>query len=324
MIGDVKTMVLTTAASNRAAVALNRIINLGESFSAAATAVGTSRRTILKYLALKGIKIFKNKQGRYEVIRSPAQKIREFLDLMLVEKYSATKAAKELNTTVNTMSKQMLPDMSGKNQPIIVKTGNSWTPNFLGVREYSMTLYGSLIALNDNVQGRGQQAGPRAKQDDADQDYADIWWQVDFNSFESTLPIQKVGEFWKPDIMDFLRKTLETPTIQNQTLATKFLGNASVNTHATAGNRIVGGQMALSRLEEFLQRYHIRMSPYVNVGVEPVAGLVVPITFVSMADFAQIQNQTATGVFNVMYLTKTAMNNYPIPVSFKYDLQDEQ
>ena len=54
-------MVLTVAASNRAAVALNRIINLGESFSAAATAVGTSRRSILKYLALNGIKILKNK-----------------------------------------------------------------------------------------------------------------------------------------------------------------------------------------------------------------------------------------------------------------------
>ncbi len=324
MIGGSRIMVLTAAASNRAAVALDRIINIGESFSAAATAVGTSRRTILKYLALKGIKIFKNPKGRYEVIRTPAQKVREFLDLMLVNKYSASKSAKALKTTVSTMSNQMLPDMSGKNLPIIVKTGNSWTPNFLGVREYSMTLHGSLIALNDSVQGRGAQQGPKAQQGNADPEYADIWWQLDLNNFESTLPIGMVGEFWKADIMDYLRKLLETPSVKNQTLATKFLGNASVNTHATSNNRVAAGQMQLTRLEEFLQRYHIRMSPHVSVGVEPVSGLIVPITFVSMADFSSVQSQTAAGVFNVMYLTQANLNTYPISVSFKYDLQDEQ
>lgn len=322
MIDGWNNMVLTAAASTRAAVAVNRMINLGESMSAAAIAVGTSKRTIFKYLLLNGIKLIK-KNRRYEIVRTPNQKVREFLEQMITHRHSATKAATNLKTTVSTMSKQMLPNMSGKNLPIIVKKGNNWTPNFLGVREYSMTLHGHLIALNENIQGRGGQHGPNADKRKADAEYADIWWQVDFNSFESTLPINMVGTFWREDIMNYLRKVLETAKINNPVLATKFLGNAAVNTHATTNNRIKGGKMPLTKLEDFLQRYHIRMSPAVSVGVEPVAGLVVPITFISVSDFSKIQKQTAAGVWNVMYLTKTEINTYPIQVSFKYDLQDE-
>ena len=43
--------------------------------------------------------------------------------------------------------------------PVIIKEGNSWTPNFVGVREYSMTLHGQLLGFNDSVQGRGVLAG---------------------------------------------------------------------------------------------------------------------------------------------------------------------
>ena len=314
-------MVLTKAASNRAAVAISRMINLGESLTSAARAVATSRRTVFKYAKAHGIKLIKKKK-RWVVVRTPSQKIREFLELMLTNKYSAAKAAKSLHTTVETMKKQKLPDMSGKLLPIIVKKGNNWTPNFLGVREYSMTLYGGLIGVNNRRQGRGHQAGPKAKKDNADDEYADIWWQVDFNSFKSTLPINFAGSYWSGHIMDYLRKLLETPKIKNSTLATKFLGNPTVNTHAVSNNRIKGGQMLLTKLEDFTERYDMKMT-HGQYGIEPVAGLVVPITFVSVADFPKIQKQQAAGSWAIMYLTKSELNVYPIKVLFKYDLSSE-
>ena len=50
-------MVLTEGASNRAAIAILRVISLGESFSAAAKAVGTTRRTMLNYVSQNEVPI---------------------------------------------------------------------------------------------------------------------------------------------------------------------------------------------------------------------------------------------------------------------------
>jgi len=140
---------------------VNRVLTLGDSFTAAAKATSTTVATMKRWLADNSVSI-SNQSGRWVINRSPAQKIPEFLELIWNGE-SATSAARTVNSTVNTMSNQMLPDDSGVQRPIIVKVGNNWTPNFIGVRDYSMTLHGSLIGLNDAVQGRGQQAGPDAQ-----------------------------------------------------------------------------------------------------------------------------------------------------------------
>jgi len=316
-------MPLSSDAANRAAVAVARVIANGESFSAAARAVGTSLRTIKLFLRENRIGMERNQAGRWEIIRTPAQKIPEFLEGIWSGE-SATAMARRLNTTVRTMSNQMLPDESGTMRPVIVKIGNTWTPNFVGVREYSMTLHGSLIGLNDSVQGRGEQAGPNAQQEDADPEYADIWWQVDFNSFPSTLAIGEVGSYYQASIVEALRAYLETPDFANRGLANRFLGNASVAASAGAAGRIAAdGSMMLSRLEQFLERYDIRMAPDVTVGVEPASGLVSPINWIWLGDFGTDSDRRATGLWQVMFLTSAERQEYPITVNYDYDLLDE-
>ena len=46
--------------------------------------------------------------------------------------------------------------------------------------------------MGDKVQGAGNQAGPKAQQNKTDPNYAHIWWQIDFNNFESSLRIHIV------------------------------------------------------------------------------------------------------------------------------------
>ena len=316
-------MVLTEAASNRAAMAVLRVLSLKESFSAAAKAVGTTRRTMLNYVRENSVPIQRMNNGRWEVIRTASQKVPELLELMY-EGESATRACRELNTTVRTMSSQMLPDNAGVMLPVIIKEGNSWTPNFVGVREYSMTLHGQLLGFNDSVQGRGQLEGPDANQDEADNEYADIWWQVDFNNFQSTLPIDRVGLFWQPEILTYLRNTLELPIVENAVLANRFLSNVNVANNAVTNDRVdSANNMTLSVLEEFLERYDIRMGPDSTVGVEPARGLSAPIQFISMSDFVADPLRTAQGLWQVMFLTNANLEAYPIPITYEYNLLTE-
>ena len=316
-------MVLTEGASNRAAIAILRVISLGESFSAAAKAVGTTRRTMLNYVSQNEVPIQKMNSGRWEIIKSASQKVPELLELMY-EGDSATSACRQLNTTVRTMSSQMLPDTAGDLLPVIIKEGNSWTPNFVGVREYSMTLHGQLLGFNDSVQGRGILEGPDANQDEADNEYADIWWQVDFNNFQSTLPIDRVGVYWQPEIMAYLRNLLELPSVENAGLANRFLGNINVANNAVTNDRVdSANNMTLSVLEEFLERYDIRMGPDSTVGVEPARGLSAPISYISMADWLSDPLRVSPGLWQVMFLTNANLEAYPIPITFEYNLLQE-
>ncbi len=310
-------------AANRAAIAVARIINNGESFSAASRSVGTTVRTVKLFLRENSIGMERASNGRWSIIRSARQKVPEFLELLWSGE-SATRAAQSLNTTIRTMSNQMLPDDAGTTRPVIVKVGNTWTPNFLGVRDYSMTLHGSLIGLNDSVQGRGEQEGPDADPDAADAEYADIWWQVDFNNFESTLSLSEVGNFWRLPIVDYLRSYLESPTQINTSLANRFLGNSDVSASASVGGRIAAdGSMMLSRLEQFLERYDLRMAPDVTVGVEPASGLISPVRWIWVDDFGSNPSRVASGLWQVMFLTNSERQEYPITINYEYDLLDE-
>ena len=313
---------LSRDAANRAAIAVARVINNGESFSAASRSVGTTVGTLKMFLRENSIGM-ERVSGRWKIIRSAAQKVPEFLTLMWSGE-SATRAAQSLNTTVRTISNQMLPDDAGTPRPVIVKVGNTWTPNFLGVRDYSMTLHGSLIGLNDSVQGRGEQEGPDADPDEADAEYADIWWQIDFNNFESSLPISEVGNFWRLPIVDYLRSYLESPSQVNTSLANRFLGNADVTSAAGVAGRIAAdGSMMLTRLEQFLERYDLRMAPDVTIGVEPASGLISPVRWIWVNDFGTNSTRVASGLWQVMFLTNSEREEYPITINYEYDLLDE-
>ena len=72
---------LSRDAANRAAIAVARVINNGESFSAASRSVGTTVRTLKMFLRENSIGM-ERVSGRWKIIRSVAQKVPEFLTLM--------------------------------------------------------------------------------------------------------------------------------------------------------------------------------------------------------------------------------------------------
>ena len=81
------------------------------------------------------------------------------------------------------------------------------------------------------MQGRGQLAGPDANQDEADNEYADIWWQIDFNNFKSTLDALDVGECHAPQIYLMLKSKLEIPSLNNTQLVTSFNTDPRIQQH---------------------------------------------------------------------------------------------
>lgn len=321
---------MNPATQQRALLAIKYMMDKKLGIHAAATTAKTTARTVIKYMMLKRI-IFKRSRkkgdkGRIFVDRSPAQKRFDFLELMN-EGRSATRAAYELHTQVRTMSKQTLPDSTGKDIPIISKSGDFWVTNFAPLYGYSIVYYGYVLGLSDRIQGRAKQAGPKATKDGADDDYSDIWWQIDFDDFKSTLSIRDVGEFWKPHIMAFLRKAIETPKLSDPSLSRKFLSNPKVSLHATTSGRIMpSGSLKVSELEKMMQRYDVKLSKQVNYGVDDSGGAAVP-QFIDKDALAKKLKRTTVGKFQVLYLNKSTVLSYPHggprTIRFKYSLGDE-
>jgi len=102
------------------------------------------------------------------------------------------------------------------------------------------------------------------------------------------------------------------------------LSNVNVANNAVTNDRVdSANNMTLSVLEEFLERYDIRMGPDSTIGVEPARGLSAPIQFISMADFVADPLRTAQGLWQVMFLTNANLEAYPIPITYEYNLLTE-
>jgi len=163
---------------NRVLLAIDLMTRNGWGIERASIYAKTTRRTVHRYAKHLGIKL-KGKDGvALKVIRPPKTKVTDFLIQMHKGK-SATAAAKSLKTTVRTMAKQ---EWNGT--PIMTKVGNRWVLNLIPVTDKAIVYYGKLIGFKGAVQGRGILAGPDANKpknkNKKDEDYADIWWQLDF------------------------------------------------------------------------------------------------------------------------------------------------
>ena len=308
----------------RALIALDLLLGRGISMTRATKLARTTPKTLKSYLAAKGIKwIIKNR--RFEIVRTPEQKRFEMIDLMNEGK-SATAAAKELETTVKTMSKQTYETFpgSGVEAFIISRTGGKWQTNFVKTENYSLVYYGGILGLGGTTIGRGEQMGPTANPDEADDEYMDIWWQVDFENWNSTLSAFEVAEFWKPKVMTVLRQKLESLIIADKDLASKFLGNAKVSAHAASTGRISAtGDMDLTRLEQILQRYEAKMMSDVSTGVDDNLIFRPPVYL----EKDELTEETSKGQFQVMFLNKDSAMQYPAKpetIEVKHNLNDEQ
>ena len=292
---------------------------------------GTTPRSLIKWMDLNGIQWSYKRRGRGRPLqivpaRSPEQKVPDFLEALNAGR-SATAAAKDLDTTVKTMSKQVLEDSSGKLVAIVDKDGGRWVPNFVPIHKYSTVVYGKLESMDGSTLGRGGQAGPNSKTTRGE-DYTDIWWQFDLDPLTSTLDPVDAVRYHRPKIVQRLVSTLLKPNINNNTLSSQFLSSNKVRGAAVAAGRWPGsGPMKVSRLEELLQRFNLRFQEIrmgVDDNVDPAG-----IQFMSKSDLTPPGSgpiKMPTGRFQVFFLDKDQVTAYPptgIKIRYRYDLSDE-
>ena len=310
------------------------------SLGAASKAVGTTPRSLKKFFGDNKINIKRLAGGQYRIVLPPKELKEQMLMLMqprpLGKGMSATRASKELHTTVQRMRYQRFPvdtPLGKRYYPILKKNAiGKWESNFSPVSENSLIVYGYIYGLQEAVQGKATQLGPAAKATNSDPNYADIWWQIDFNSFESTLTGKNLIGKYKKSIIDLVKKEMMTPKITNIRLATKFLGNAKVAAAATASGRATAGaNMKLTVLEDLLERYDIHMDKDMNkikMGIDSIrSGKIDWVLKRRLNPGMTTSKRTSKGNFQVMFLRRNGLSTYPSAgpkkLNLRYDLSKE-
>jgi predicted DNA-binding protein (UPF0251 family) len=291
----------------------------GLGIDSASKLVGTDRRTVYRYLTQQGIKIVREGKNKKVVIqRQPSQKKLDFLWAMS-KGQSATEAAKELNTTVKTMAK-----VKENGQPIIKKVKRKWVAQFIPVFNHRLVVYGTLTGFNGNTLGRKKVPPNKANQKNLDKDYADIWWQIDFNNFKSTLDALDVGECHAPQIYLMLKSKLEIPSLNNTQLVTSFNTDPRIQQHIlNEGRGTNPSDTLISPLENMFEKYELHFDDDYNWGVDDNMNAR-PIELLSIKN-AQKKYFQPVGLFQVLVLRKGYAEYYPdTPIRMHYRVNVKQ
>jgi len=318
-------------AAQRAMQAYDLMVRTGVAARPATTMSGTTVATLKRWMENNGINYTYRRRrpgAPLQIVpeRTPEQKIADFLEAM-GRGVSASKAAKDLRTSVKVMSKLELPDGSGIDRPILEKSGKRWKAMFRPLHRYSTVVYGKLESMDDTVLGRGGQSGPRASKKKASE-YTDIWWQFDLDPLTSILSPMGAVAYHKPGIEARLRQSLLIPNRSSATISSLFTGSSKVRSAALASGRWSGtGPMQVSRLEELLQRFDLKLTE-VKMGVDDNVDPQGP-------DFIHIDDvvgpgpvKIPTGRFQVFFLDDDDIQTYPstggIPIRYRYDISKEK
>ena len=154
-----------------------------------------------------------------------------------------------------------------------------------------------------------------------------MWWQIDFDYFVSTLPEERVGQFWKPAIMQWLREELETPNLVEIGISTNFLGNVDVADDAEYNDRIDDdGNMKLTQIETWMNRYDMTMHPTVNFGLDD-NHTPRDVDFEPISTVRAGIPVSAEGRYQIIIRREDEVYTYPKSgpkkLTFDYDLSDE-
>jgi len=300
---------------NRVKLALDLMARNGWGIERASKQAKTTRRTVKRYADKQGIDLKTQVGKAIKVIRKPEDKIEDFLTL-IHNGNSATASAKQLKTTVKTMSKKTY-----KGIPIIEKRGNFWECNFVPVYEYEIVYYGELLSFDGKIQGRGVLSGPDANKPknkkNQDEEYADIWWQLDVSMF-STLPPEQVAKAYQKEVMNAITKKFLSVNVKNASLSRKFKQNADVLDDMKDKRRDKSEKVTV--LENITKRYDIHFD-------EPTGNIDEDFDFSNTIDFVPVgkyvdkKKKRATGKFQLFYLRKGNAQGYgPIDVRIDYRL----
>jgi len=308
-----------TAVLERVKKAVALMERRGMGIDSASKLVGTDRRTVYRYLTQQGIKIVREGKSRKVVIqRSPNQKKVDFIWAMS-KGQTATEAAKELNTTVKSMAK-----VKEDGNPIIKKVGRKWIAQFLPVFNHKLVVYGTLSGFNGKTLGRQKVAPTKANDKNLDKDYAEIWWQIDFNNFKSTLDALDVGECHAPQIYLMLKSRLEIPSLFNPQLVTSFNTDPRIQQHiVNEGRGTNASDTLISPLENMFEKYELHFDDDFNWGVDDNMNAR-PIELLNIKD-AKKKYFQPVGMFQVLVLRKGYAEYYPeTPIRMHYRVNVKQ
>lgn len=290
----------------------------------AAKYVHTDRRSVYRYLQLRGIKWAKKGPLKQVFIKKPAEAKKVDFLFHMAQGKSATKAAREVKSTVRTMSK-----VKHDGKPIISKVGRRWEANFIPVYRHRLVVYGTMTGFTGKTLGRAKTPPQDAKgtQDDSlDKDYAEIWWQVDFDNFRSTLDTMQVGECHAPRIFALLQQQFETPSIVNANIATSFQTDPRIRLDmASTGRGTNPLTLNLTRLETIFQRYDLQFDDDYRWGVDDSAGLE-PVGLYDTASMGAKKFFQPQGKFQIVVLRKGRVDYYPdepIRVHYRFTVESE-
>ncbi len=304
--------------------ALMLMEKMGWGVDKAAKFVKTDRRSVYRYLALRGIK-WKKKGNLNQVVilKPPTAKKIPFLHEMS-KGVSATKAAKNLKTTVRSMQK-----VTHDGKPIISKVGRKWVANFIPVYRHRLVVYGTMSGFTGKTLGRNKTAPHEVdsvQDDKLDKDYADIWWQIDFDNFRSTLDTLQVGECHAPQIFELLKEKLETPSVKNQNLVSSFQTDPRIKLDLVATGRGTNpADIELSELENLFGRYNLSFDDDYQWGVDDSMGLE-PVALMPTSQMNPKKYFQPQGKFQVIVLRKGRVDYYPqtpLSVYYRFTVADE-
>ena len=303
--------------TNRVNLALDLMSRKGWGIERASKYAKTTRRTVKRYANNKGINLKTQVGKAIKVKRTPDDKIEDFLTLIHNGK-SATKSARELKTTIRTMSKRTY-----KGIPIIEKSGNYWVCNFVPVKEYELVAYGELLSFDGKIQGRGVLRGPDANKPKnkrkQDEEYADIWYQLDIKKIYSTLPPEEVGNAYGKEIMDAAKKRFLGLNVNNATLTMKFKQNGAVLTDMKDRKR--DGSNKVSVLENITKRYDMQFDTP-TIGVDDDFNYSKTVDFIPIGKYKVNSKKRADANFQLFYMRKNDLKGYgPIKMKIPYNLK---
>ena len=234
---------------------------------------------------------------------------------------SASAAAKELKTTVKTMSK-----VTHNGVPIIKKVKGRWKAQFLPVYTHRLVVYGTMTGFNGTPLGRRKIPPNQATKKNLDKDYAEIWWQIDFDKFKSTLDSLDVGECHAPKIFEMLKQRLEQPSVFNPQLVTDFNTDPRIAKDITSSGRGTTPQNTMvSQLENMFKRYDSKFEDDYNWGVDDNMSPR-PIDLLPVAQAAKKFYQPV-GKFQIIVLRKGSTQYYPqtpLSIPYRVNVKDEE
>ena len=322
---QVNTMVWTPndETQNRVLYALRLMQSKGIGIERAAKTAKTTRRSVRRYGEHLGVK-FKGKEGQaLQFVGQPIHKIEDFL-IKMHGGTSATKAARELKTTVRTMSKQ-----NYKGQSIISKSNGRWVSQFIVEEKIIMDFYGHIKNPQGNTLGGNNVSGPHAtsssNKSKRDPDYMEIWWDALLTDFGTTFATPgEAQKFWTNEIIKVVKQNMESLGMKDAKLMSSFQTNPTVLSQMKKDSR-VPPPYTVSPLESLTSRYGVSIEG-VKVGTPMTYESRSNVNLIPKNDFKGKNIQRNVNIqFTVSYFGRT-MNQYPTPkkFNFKYSLGDEQ